>query len=1234
MAAKGSWNSPIYISDDDDEMSVAGQLTYDYTPTPPNASPYPQPAPAPYPHRKHEDAFPSYPGPNRLPAHLETKKARKRRRRLEREEAAQARAHPPPAPPAPFLPGLHPFLPLMPTLNWPPAPLPLFTPFPYMLPPKPLFYDAGYGGTQGGGFAPPRDDVYPPAQGYAAPRDEMYPPPAAAADRYEGRAEPEPSAWVSSMAADQGLDFWDTYPAAPVDPPPPPPVPAPPPAPSMSILRPPSIPRPPPSLPRPPPPPPAAPAAPAAKPKKPASRIIGMAPDQDRHSKHGTFLASPATLAGPTPYIPNPARTLVMEQLPKPHRTRAFVAAWGRAASGAPPVYLAVDPPSGKALVEFATAELARRAWGSGKLGEGGLPTSVPAVPADPGGPNNGDLPANGSNVPKPKPVKGRPRADLVRVWWFRVPGVGAGAGVGEIEEGEIEGDGEAGEAGEPAEPPSAPPLAAERDGARVDGAPENAEGRKESKKERKARLARGREAKSAKAGPPAPVDPPAWPGAWGAGAGTCGARRGRRTRPRTERRNAAAMAGANADGPAPASGPGAPGVAWGGPAWRAYEDANANAHAHADLNSISNSNAILPSTPAPTPAPCPPAPAPVAARPPLPPQAALGGAWGQQYPQQQQQQQQQQRYPSRARDAERGLRAAGRSLGSGRSGARGWSCGSGRSGAAGGRWSRRSRWRWMWMWEMQVDVGRGRGRGDGGARERCARFRFPRTRRSPIPDAIPITLPSIITCTNTARTIIRRRPRNGNRRNGNGNGTGIGPAPPPLEPRAMKNARSAARRDLEARVARGRRELAEAEAGAAGSSTTVTAATASALPANGAHGANGAEGANGGEKEGKAKEEKAKANEAGSASGPAAMEDNLRRLVLRSQSQRGRGRGVATPVVRAASPVFASASAGAAAAVSLDELAVSFITETIQTLAAPSGGGGANSTSTTATATTAIANGSASSADSPTPTPTPTLTLKQTLAAKQQRLEAHIAESRALMAQLAGARGGERARILGVMRERGRMMEEESTTTTTGTTSTQQTTTLTSTSMTMAAGTSTTSVEKTTNGIGERRLRWPESRNDVCVLIISDDEDEEGSGSEGEGEGKGAAGYDVVDAYEMRCRHTTAKAAVHMVYKSEDVISTPALYMWMARGAYGVQGGCFVDVRDVYSPEDTVYKVGSCSADAISPTVCIVPKMQFRRPHRQHATATPAVHMAYHQTRIPSPITKRRANPGHPGRI
>ncbi|KAF8182048.1 hypothetical protein BJ912DRAFT_978903 [Pholiota molesta] len=180
---------------------------------------------------------------------------------------------------------------------------------------------------------------------------------------------------------------------------------------------------------------------------------IGMKPDQDPNSKHGIFHITASTREAGSDmkkrspsYIPNPARTLVMEQLPKSHRQPDFINKWSRSACGALPVHIFIDGPNGKALIEFATAEQARKAWASPRLGS----------------------PSSGL---KKHQAKGRPREDLIKVWWYRVDGVGAGAGVGEIEEGEIEGD-----------------ASAEKE---VEDLP-----KKETKKERKARLAKEREEK------------------------------------------------------------------------------------------------------------------------------------------------------------------------------------------------------------------------------------------------------------------------------------------------------------------------------------------------------------------------------------------------------------------------------------------------------------------------------------------------------------------------------------------------------------------------------------------------------------------------------------------------------------------------------------------------------------------------------------------------------------------
>jgi hypothetical protein len=144
-----------------------------------------------------------------------------------------------------------------------------------------------------------------------------------------------------------------------------------------------------------------------------------MMPDTEPHSKHGVFQFSSTNLSNRrsnTSYMPNPACTIVMEQLPKTHRTIEFVKQWARRASGVPPLCIVVDPPSAKALVEFPSAKLSRKAWESPRLGAEyvGLKTNQ---------------------------LKGKPRTDQIRVWWYRVDGVGAGAGVGEIEEGEIDDD-------------------------------------------------------------------------------------------------------------------------------------------------------------------------------------------------------------------------------------------------------------------------------------------------------------------------------------------------------------------------------------------------------------------------------------------------------------------------------------------------------------------------------------------------------------------------------------------------------------------------------------------------------------------------------------------------------------------------------------------------------------------------------------------------------------------------
>ncbi len=256
---------------------------------------------------------------------------------------------------------------------------------------------------------------------------------------------PTSSDWVSSMALAADHSFSQRNPPSEtplsIQAPPPPSVPPPIPAPKISA------------------PHAAVPKAvehhalPSKPPPPRSTSPIGMMPDLDPNSKHGTFhIAASTREAGSemkkrnTMYMPNPARTLVIEQLPRTHRNPDFINTWSRSACGSLPVHIFIDVQGGKALIEFATAELARKTWASPRLG------------------------ANFAGMKTPQ-LKGKIREDLIKVWWYRVEGVGARAGVGEIEEGEIEGD-----------------TSMEKEAETLP--------KKETKKERKARLAKERDAK------------------------------------------------------------------------------------------------------------------------------------------------------------------------------------------------------------------------------------------------------------------------------------------------------------------------------------------------------------------------------------------------------------------------------------------------------------------------------------------------------------------------------------------------------------------------------------------------------------------------------------------------------------------------------------------------------------------------------------------------------------------
>ncbi|KAJ2925372.1 hypothetical protein H1R20_g11667, partial [Candolleomyces eurysporus] len=140
--------------------------------------------------------------------------------------------------------------------------------------------------------------------------------------------------------------------------------------------------------------------------------IIGMEPDNNPKSKHGLYVIPENILdQDGNPYKPTLACTLVLEQLPKLNRTFDWINNWSLSVSQTRPAKILIDT-SGKALVEFPSAEAAHKAWSSPRLGIANLGL-------------------------KQFQLKGRPRDDLIRAHWYRVEEISAGAG--EIEEGEIE---------------------------------------------------------------------------------------------------------------------------------------------------------------------------------------------------------------------------------------------------------------------------------------------------------------------------------------------------------------------------------------------------------------------------------------------------------------------------------------------------------------------------------------------------------------------------------------------------------------------------------------------------------------------------------------------------------------------------------------------------------------------------------------------------------------------------
>ncbi|KAK0220183.1 hypothetical protein IW262DRAFT_1006966 [Armillaria fumosa] len=153
------------------------------------------------------------------------------------------------------------------------------------------------------------------------------------------------------------------------------------------------------------------------KPKKQSTTMIGMQSDRDPEGKRRTFRVKPTTHmdADSTvrfPYKPDPLRTLIMEQIPKIHRNTNYIRTWCKTVCDCSPIFVAVEASNANAVIEFPSVELARKAWVSPRLGPPNLSGAT---------------------------IKGAPREDLIRVWWYLVSEPAVEYTMKELEDGEIE---------------------------------------------------------------------------------------------------------------------------------------------------------------------------------------------------------------------------------------------------------------------------------------------------------------------------------------------------------------------------------------------------------------------------------------------------------------------------------------------------------------------------------------------------------------------------------------------------------------------------------------------------------------------------------------------------------------------------------------------------------------------------------------------------------------------------
>jgi len=209
------------------------------------------------------------------------------------------------------------------------------------------------------------------------------------------------------------------------------------------------------------------------------------------------------------------------------------------------------------------------------------------------------------------------------------------------------------------------------------------------------------------------------------------------------------------------------------------------------------------------------------------------------------------------------------------------------------------------------------------------------------------------------------------------------------------------------------------------------------------------------------------------------AMEDRLRKLVLQSQKARGRGKveamttapaTLSPPPQQQQNGVQQTLGSSATVSISshsfsLEDMAVSFITQTIDTIKSQPAPSPVVSSAVVGTAKPSPSTSNSNS------------NVRLELAAKQKRLEDHISESKALMAKLSQARSKEEKDvIMKVIREKSRLFEGSHT------------------APTMPSSASTTESKPQTPVPPHhlQNVRWPDSHENGGVLILSDDSDDD----------------------------------------------------------------------------------------------------------------------------------------------